>query len=168
VDIPGGDRTTYEYWLDNVSPSMGCDAQLKEALMLNDLHARHAQNIAKEVSDEFEPELDKQQQRTFRLLLNCELVSAEDFDYDTLFVRYLVELPVGWTTVAESQMEGTTVTSKTTTNAKTGNSVAHFCHTFTVDLFFDINQLDREKDSMPKWPQIFFEVTATDSWTRCR
>ena len=26
--------------------------------------------------------------RTFRLLLNCELVSAEDFNYDDLFVRF--------------------------------------------------------------------------------
>ena len=38
---PGeGDRVTYEYWLEHVSSAMGPDAQLKEALMINDLHAR--------------------------------------------------------------------------------------------------------------------------------
>ena len=31
---------TYEYWLEHVSAAMGPDAQLKEALMINDLHAR--------------------------------------------------------------------------------------------------------------------------------
>ena len=36
----GGDRVTYEYWLEHVSAAMGPDAQLKEALMINDLHAR--------------------------------------------------------------------------------------------------------------------------------
>ena len=63
-------------------------------------------------------------------------------------VRYLVELPLGWTTdegECSSQMEGTTVTSRATTDPATGNSVAHFAHTFTVDLCFDINQLDMMK-----------------------
>ena len=36
----GGDRVTYEYWLEHVSAAMGPDAQLKEAPMINDLHAR--------------------------------------------------------------------------------------------------------------------------------
>ena len=26
----------------------------------------------------------------------------------------------------------------------------------------------KEDSAMPKWPQIFFEVTSIDSWTRCR
>ena len=58
--------------------------------------------------------------------------------------RYLVELPSGWITEEGewSQMEGTTVTSRSTTDPSSGNSVAHFAHTFTVDLCFDINQLD--------------------------
>ncbi len=139
--------------------------------MLNDLHARNVQNLAKEVGDEFEEIDTEKHDRTFRLLINCEIVSAEDFDYDNLSVRYLVELPFGWRTwplSEQCQMEGKTVTSRTTTDRGTGNSVAHFCHTFTVDLLFDINQLDVEKESMPKWPQIFFEVTAVDSWTRVR
>ena len=55
---------------------------------------------------------------------------------------------MGWTTEEGefSQMEGTTVTSRTTTDAASGNSVAHFAHTFTVDLRFDINQLDMMKE----------------------
>ena len=40
LDPGGGDRVTYEYWLEHVSAAMGPDAQLKEALMINDLHAR--------------------------------------------------------------------------------------------------------------------------------
>ena len=46
--------------------------------------------------------------------------------------------------------------------------VAHFSHTFDLDFFFDLNRFDIHKDSLPKWPQIFFEVISIDSWTRCR
>ena len=58
-----------------------------------------------------------------------------------------MELPAGWTTDEGDccQMEGTTVTSRATTDPASGNSVAHFGHTFTVDLCFDINQLDMMK-----------------------
>ena len=49
---------------------------------------RHAQSLAKEIGDEFEdPDEGRPGTRNFRLLLNCEIVSGEDFDYDDLFVR---------------------------------------------------------------------------------
>ena len=54
----------------------------------NILQYRHAQSLAKEIGDEFEdPDEGRPGTRNFRLLLNCEIVSGEDFDYDDLFVR---------------------------------------------------------------------------------
>ena len=70
---------------------------------------------------------------------------------------------MGWTTEEGefSQMEGTTVTSRTTTDAASGNSVAHFAHTFTVDLRFDINQLDMMKEHQTCTSiDIFYQVDA--------
>lgn len=67
--------------------------------------------------------------------------------------------------------------------------MAHFSHTFNVDLFFDINRFDLDQvrngfitltvfaisklvsacqESLPKWPQLFFEVVSVDSWSRVR
>ena len=46
--------------------------------------------------------------QTFRLLLNAELVSAQDFEYDGLFIHYFVELPLGWSATKESQLWGIT------------------------------------------------------------
>ena len=45
---------------------------------------------------------------TCRLLLNGEIVSARDFEYDGLFVHYFVELPMGWNATTESQLIGMT------------------------------------------------------------
>lgn len=42
----------------------------------------------------------------FRLVLNGEIVSAQDFEYDGLFVHYFVELPLGWSATSESQLMG--------------------------------------------------------------
>ncbi len=53
-----------------------------------------------------------------------------------------------------------TCTSWTCPDPGSGSDVAHFCHTFSVDVAFYINRLDSvNKETMPKWPQIFFEVS---------
>ena len=96
--------TCYEYWLDHVSTAMHYDAQLQEALMLNDVYARLTQRRAAMVGEEFE----RAPKRTFRVVINAEIVSAEDFEYDGLFVHYFVELPMGWSATKESQLSGMT------------------------------------------------------------
>ena len=70
---------------------MHYDAQLKEALMMNDVFARHLESRIAEIGDDFQMPPN----RTFRMVVNAEFVSAESFDYDNLFIHYFVELPVG-------------------------------------------------------------------------
>lgn len=82
---------------------MNYDAQLQEALMLNDVYAKLVQQRLTEVGEDFEAP----PKRSFRLVLNGEIVSAERFDYDNLFVHYFVELPLGWSATNDSQLMGT-------------------------------------------------------------
>lgn len=53
---------SYEYWLEHDSPTMQYDEQLQEALMLNDVYARLAQQRRADVGEDFE----KPPKRTFR------------------------------------------------------------------------------------------------------
>ena len=94
----------YEYWLDHVSPSMVYDAQLQEALTLSDIYAKRAQRRLARVGEQFE----RPPRRTFRLVLNGEVVSAKDFDHDGIFVHYFLELPLGWSATKDSQLMGMT------------------------------------------------------------
>ncbi len=80
-----------------------------------------------------------------RLLLYGELVSAQDFEHDHLFIHYLVDLPLGWSSTSDSQLTGMTHRCSTKADPKNGKDVAHFSHTFHIDLFFDINRFDLDK-----------------------
>ncbi len=126
--------------------------------MQNEVFARHAQLLRSEVGDNFE----RPPGRTFRVFLNGEIMSAEDFDTygNKLFVHYFVELPIGWSLASdEAEITGMTSTCRIATIA--GREVANFGHPISLDLYYDINRLDSSsKDTLPSWPQIFFEVAS--------
>eukprot|EP00095_Tigriopus_kingsejongensis_P003494 maker-scaffold875_size86197-snap-gene-0.18 protein:Tk03494 transcript:maker-scaffold875_size86197-snap-gene-0.18-mRNA-1 annotation:"hypothetical protein BRAFLDRAFT_279949" len=157
-----GERVLYEYWIEHASTAMSYDDQIDEHRMLGNFFATQIQPILKDVGDVFEIPPEK----CFRLVLNGEIVSAEDFEYDGLFVHYFVELPEGWCAGEESQLFGLTHTSHTNVDPLTRLDVAHFSHLFEIDLYFDINRFDIYKESLPGWPQIFLEVISVDSWSR--
>jgi len=106
--------------------------------------------------------------------MNAEIVSAEGFDYDGIFVHYFIDLPLGWSVVGadedtfSSQLSGMTQRAFSAADVLTGEDVAHFSHAFTADFLFDVNRFDLNGEALPKWPQIFFEVVSVDSWSRVR
>lgn len=159
-------KDTFEYWIEHVSPVMDYDEQLRENVMQNEVFARHVQVLRQEVGDDFE----KPPGRSFRLVVNGEIISAEDFDHtfgSSLFVHYFLELPIGWSLADESgEDQGLTQTCY----IRTDKEVAHFGHPLDLDLYYDINRLDakNDNDKMPKWPQLYFEVISLDFWSRCR
>ncbi|TRY71762.1 hypothetical protein TCAL_09722, partial [Tigriopus californicus] len=159
-----GEKLVYEYWIEHASTNMSYEDQIGEHQMLGNFYATQIQPLLKDVGDVFEIPPEK----CFRLVLNGEIVSAENFEYDGLFIHYFVELPPGWSNTEESQLFGITHTSRTTPDPETNLDTAHFSHTFEIDLYFDINRFDVYKESLPNWPQIFVEVISVDSWSRVR
>ena len=89
---------SYDYWLEHASTEIDDDDQNRESAMLTEVYSPHAKIRRSEVSDDFEfPAAG----RCLRMVAHGELVSAGEFDsYDTsasnLFVKYLVNLPEGW------------------------------------------------------------------------
>ena len=135
---------------------MDYDEQLRESVMQNEVFARHVQILRTEVGDDFE----SPPARSFRIVLNGEIVSALKFDHSygsSLCVPYFLDLPLGWTLASDNGEEtGLTQFSEMTFQ----DNVSHFSHPFSLDLHFDINRLDQQ-DTLPRWPQICFEVIST-------
>ena len=83
-----------------------------------------------------------------------------------MFVHYFLELPMGWSLASDVSGEDQGLTQ--TCYIRSDKEVAHFGHPFCLDLYYDINRLDKNENKMPKWPQLFFEVISLDQWSRCR
>ncbi len=158
-------KETLEYWIEHVSPVMDYDEQLRESVMQNEVFARHIQVLRQEVGDDFE----KPPGRYFRLMVQGEIVSAQDFHQthgSSLFVHYFLELPIGWSLADQDSGEDHGLTQ--TCYIRGDNEVAHFGHPFCLDLYFDTSRLDKNSDKLPKWPQVYFEVVSLDYWSRSR
>ncbi|KGL76243.1 Meckel syndrome type 1 protein, partial [Tinamus guttatus] len=99
-----------------------------------------------------------------RLFVNGEIVSAQGYEYDNLYVNFFLELPKCWSSPAFQQLSGVTQTCAT---KKVGrDNVAYFCYLFTLEMFF--TQEDESEDSLPQWPVLYFEVLSLDFWQRYR
>ena len=152
-------RQVLEYTLEHCSPDMDYDTQIKEAMLQNEVYARHNQLQQAEVGDNFE----MPPAGMFRLHLCGEIFSAGRFEYDCLYVSYVLDLPPGWTAGENTVLQG--VTQKCYTNE---NDVSYFSFPVEADLFFSINTLDINKEIFPRWPQLLLEVVSVDYWSRYR
>ena len=138
---------------------MDYDEQLRESVMQNEVFARHVQILRSEVGEDFEAPPG----RSFRMVLNGELVSALNFDHSygsSLCIHYFLDLPLGWTIATDNGEEsGITQFSE----MRYQDDVSHFSHPFSLDLHFDINRLDQQ-DTLPTWPKLCFEVISTGNY----
>ncbi|XP_034608798.1 Meckel syndrome type 1 protein [Trachemys scripta elegans] len=99
-----------------------------------------------------------------RLFVNGEIVSAQGYGYDHLYVHFFLELPSRWSSPAFQQLSGVTQVCVTKILGK--DNVAYFSYPFTLEMFF--TQEDESEGSLPQWPVIYFEVLSLDSWQRYR
>jgi Meckel syndrome type 1 protein len=91
-----------------------------------------------------------------------EILWAKQFEYDTIYVQYFIDLPSDWSCEDDSQLQGITQTCHT----KGEESLAHFGHVFDVVLDYNIEELD--KRGIPKSPYVYFEIISKDNWSRYR
>ncbi|NXH18488.1 MKS1 protein, partial [Bucco capensis] len=161
IELDGGKREVWKYTLENVSVQVQPEEEEREQRMFRDLYSRHKEYLSGLVGSEFEMTLPG----TLRLFVNGEIVSAQGYEYDNLYVHFFLELPDHWSSPAFQQLSGVTQTCAT---KKVGwENVAHFCYPFTLEIFFDQGELESE-DSLPQWPVLYFEVLSLDFWQRYR
>lgn len=89
-----GHNQVLEYWIEHASTNIEHDDELRESLMLNEVYSRHAQLRQNEVGNLFEMPT----RRTFRMVVNGEIVSAKNFcEASKFFIHYFIDIPTGWT-----------------------------------------------------------------------
>ncbi|XP_068010604.1 tectonic-like complex member MKS1 [Melanerpes formicivorus] len=160
IELDGEKREVWKYTIENVSAQMRPEEAEREQQMFRDLYARHKEYLSGLVGSEFEMTLPG----TLRLMVNGEIVSAQGYEYDNLYVHFFVELPAQWSSPAFQQLSG--VTQTCATKAVGWENVAYFCYLFTLEMFF--TQGDESEGSLPQWPVLYFEVLSLDSWQRYR
>ncbi|XP_030047527.1 tectonic-like complex member MKS1 isoform X2 [Microcaecilia unicolor] len=160
IEMDGEKRELWKYTIENASVAVRPEEQEREQHMYKDLYIRHKEYLNSLVGSDFEMPAPG----TLRLLVNGELVSAQGYEYDNLYVHFFLELPKRWLSPAFQQLSGVTQTCTTKTLDK--ESVAYFSYPFTFEAFF--TQEDESEGSLPQWPVLYFEVLSLDFWQRYR
>uniref|UniRef100_A0A8P0SLQ6 MKS transition zone complex subunit 1 n=2 Tax=Canis lupus familiaris TaxID=9615 RepID=A0A8P0SLQ6_CANLF len=120
-----------------------------------------------------QPEEEEREQRVFkdtapgalRLFVNGEVVSAQGYEYDNLYVHFFVELPTtNWSSPTFQQLSGITQTCATKSLGM--EKVAYFSYPFTFEASF-LHE-DESTDALPEWPVLYCEVLSLDFWQRYR
>uniref|UniRef100_A0A6I8SBV6 Meckel syndrome, type 1 n=1 Tax=Xenopus tropicalis TaxID=8364 RepID=A0A6I8SBV6_XENTR len=123
LEVEGEKRQLWRYTLQHVSESVQKEEQEREQHIYKDLYSRHKEYLNSLVGSDFEM-----------------VISAQEFEYDNLYVHFFVELPKNWSSPGFQELSGVTQTCRTKTRAR--DSVAYFCYPFNFELF-----LSEEADS---------------------
>lgn len=91
-------RSVFQYTLEDASLNITKLQQKQEASLFNELYNRHVQLMQIHVGNELKPI-----PKTNEIFLHTffEIVSARNFEYSSLYVQYLLELPTGWKSASE-------------------------------------------------------------------
>ncbi|XP_053864203.1 tectonic-like complex member MKS1 isoform X1 [Malaclemys terrapin pileata] len=160
IELDGEKRELWRYTIENASAQVQREEEEREQRMFRDLYSRHKEYLNGLVGSDFEMTLPG----ALRLFVNGEIVSAQGYGYDHLYVHFFLELPSRWSSPAFQQLSGVTQTCVTKILGK--DNVAYFSYPFTLEMFF--TQEDESEGSLPQWPVIYFEVLSLDSWQRYR
>uniref|UniRef100_A0A2K6CZC8 MKS transition zone complex subunit 1 n=1 Tax=Macaca nemestrina TaxID=9545 RepID=A0A2K6CZC8_MACNE len=149
IETEGEKQELWKYTIDNVSPLAQPEEEERERRVFKDVSASSFQTVP----------------GALRLFVNGEVVSAQGYEYDNLYVHFFVELPTThWSSPAFQQLSG--VTQTCTTKSLGVDKVAHFSYPFTFEAFF-LHE-DESSDALPEWPVLYCEVLSLDFWQRYR
>ncbi|XP_025905978.1 Meckel syndrome type 1 protein [Nothoprocta perdicaria] len=160
IELDGEKRELWTYTIENASAQVQQEDAEREQRVFRDLYSRHKEYLSSLVGSEFEMPLPG----ALRLFVNGEIVSAQGYEYDNLYVHFFLELPKCWSSPVLQQLSG--VTQTCATKKVDRDNVAYFCYLFTLEMFF--SQEDESEDSFPQWPVLYFEVLSVDFWQRYR
>ncbi|XP_032823388.2 tectonic-like complex member MKS1 [Petromyzon marinus] len=160
IEVDAERREVWKYTLDHASNPIRPNEREREQRMYRDLYTRHTEYLTSLVGSEFE----MPPPGILRLVVNGEIVSAKDFEYDNLSVRMFVEMPTNWSSNPNEQLFW--VTHTCATKSKNKNNVAHFSFPFSFEAFF--KKEDESDVSLPHWPTLYMEVVSVDFWHRYR
>ncbi|XP_076866759.1 tectonic-like complex member MKS1 isoform X2 [Brachyhypopomus gauderio] len=153
-------REVWHIHLENGSAPIHAEDKEREQRMFRDLYNRHKDYLNSLVGQDFE----MPPPGILRLIVNGEIVSAQGYEYDNLYVHFFLELPNSWTSVSLQSLSGVTQTCRTRALGK--DNVAFFSYPFSLETFF--RKEDESEDCLPHWPVLYFKVLSLDFWQRHR
>ncbi|GLH11297.1 Meckel syndrome type 1 protein [Gryllus bimaculatus] len=89
IEVDGDSRNVYQYWLEHASESLVEEDKEKEEAILCQLLGRQLDIRQMKVGTEF----DVPHRNIIMMYILGEIVCAEEFEYNDLFVHFLFELP---------------------------------------------------------------------------
>ncbi|XP_031428421.1 Meckel syndrome type 1 protein [Clupea harengus] len=160
VETEGEKKEVWRLTLVNAAPGISVEEKDRELRMYKDLYVRHRDYLNSLVGPDFEmPPIG-----VLRLLINGEIVSAKGFEYDNLYIHFVLDLPNNWFGLPFEALSGVTQTCQTRTLGK--DNVAFFSYPFSFETFF--RKDDESEESLPQWPVLYFKVLSLDYWQRYR
>ncbi|XP_072745516.1 tectonic-like complex member MKS1 [Anoplolepis gracilipes] len=150
----------FNYWIEHVSAEP-TSTELQEQ---REATRREVQQQLAYKEVELFKELQLSPASLSSLFLNLDIVSANGFSYDGLFITYFIDLPQHWTTKQKERLFGRTQ------RCLLKNKSAHFSYCTDISLHYPSNksqQLSGDTSAI-LWPRLLFSVASLDSWTRYR
>ncbi|XP_062844710.1 Meckel syndrome type 1 protein [Trichomycterus rosablanca] len=160
LETEGGRREVWRLFIENASLPISSEEKQREQRMYKDLYSRHKDYLNSLVGQDFE----MPPPGFLRLIVNGEIVSAQGYEYDNLYVHFILELPNNWSSVPSQSLSGVTQTCRTRAVGK--DNVAFFSYPFSFESFF--RKEDETEESVPQWPVLYFKVLSLDYWLRYR
>nr|XP_055188267.1 tectonic-like complex member MKS1 isoform X2 [Nyctereutes procyonoides] len=161
IETEGEKQEVWKYTVDNASSLAQPEEEEREQRVFKDLYGRHKEYLSSLVGTDFEMTAPG----ALRLFVNGEVVSAQGYEYDNLYVHFFVELPTtNWSSPAFQQLSGITQTCATKSLGM--EKVAYFSYPFTFEASF-LHE-DESTDALPEWPVLYCEVLSLDFWQRYR
>uniref|UniRef100_A0A8C1VM43 MKS transition zone complex subunit 1 n=1 Tax=Cyprinus carpio TaxID=7962 RepID=A0A8C1VM43_CYPCA len=125
LETQGEKREVWRLYLENASSHIHAEEKEREQRMYRDLYTRHKEYLNSLVGQDFEmPPLG-----ILRLIVNGEIVSAQGYEYDNLYVHFFLDLPNS--NVPFHCLSGVTQTCRTHSE-----DVAFFSYPFSFETFF--------------------------------
>uniref|UniRef100_A0A3B3VRU7 MKS transition zone complex subunit 1 n=1 Tax=Poecilia latipinna TaxID=48699 RepID=A0A3B3VRU7_9TELE len=130
----GEKREVWRLTLENASRVMKPEEREREQIMYKDLYNRHKEYLNSLVGQDFEMVKDILSEQTLVLLIEQfrPYVSANDFEYDNLYINFFMELPNNWSSLPFQSMSGVTQTCRT----KSLGKVSFFSYPFSFEAFY--------------------------------
>ncbi|UJR22762.1 hypothetical protein I4U23_025794 [Adineta vaga] len=173
----------YQYYLEHASMSISMPDWVKERKLFNEICLRQQTHLAQMVGNKF----DTPPPAVLKLNIIGEIVSAKNFEYDNIYVYYLLDLAENWYVESSMILSGYTHTGSMTMSSKyvreiinyTGDccyfililgkfdDIVYYSHPFEFELWYKPPTHTTDQ-SFPRMPKIYFQIASLDSWGRHR
>lgn len=102
LETQGEKREVWRLYLENASSDIHAEEKEREQRMYRDLYTRHKDYLNSLVGQDFE----MPPPGILRLIVNGEIVSAQGYEYDNLYVHFFLDLPNSKSTYSQPHREG--------------------------------------------------------------